>query len=436
VLQATHHEPAIRHAAIAMGALHEKFTLRGDILLGGDDWKGWNESFALGQYVKALGSLLEPRRKKEKQAADVALMTCVLFICFETLRGHHGAAIAHVDAGIKIITELSSNRISSSSTPSNFSVSANPYTPLSTLNRIFIRLETQAATVTFGRRRQLISSAYDFGPDGYQQDIPQTFTSIEEARNSLEYIRTVRARSVPSSPISAISSHLEVAKMHIAIELTHSVAALRLRQWSSAFESYLATSPTLEDEKTRKSVLLLRIHKLLIGISLGIDFFRALTDETVWDEYTFEFEAIISHATELIDSSWIAEPGQKQRIFNLDTGIIIPLYFVAGKCRNYRIRRKAIELLKASGRQEGVSNSDLTARVAERLVEVEEKGLLGRDGDFGGAKNVPRENRVAWVEIMFDAQEPRAFLRYRKDFVVLEPRDAAALQVLEEWIDW
>jgi len=49
------------HAAIAMGALHEKFTLRGDLLLDGGG-EGMDENFALGQYVKALGSLLEPAR--------------------------------------------------------------------------------------------------------------------------------------------------------------------------------------------------------------------------------------------------------------------------------------------------------------------------------------------------------------------------------------
>lgn len=52
-------------------------------------------------------------------------------------------------------------------------------------------------------------------------------------------------------------------------------------------------------------------------------------------------------------------------VFSLDTGIVLPLYFVATKCRYPTIRRKSIALLKSTPRQEGVLNSMLTGRVAE-----------------------------------------------------------------------
>lgn len=80
MLQAVHHEPAIRHADVALGALHEGFTVRDDCLMGAGSEK---DTFAVQQYVKSLGSLVAPMEGEGKQGADVALMTCVLFICFE-----------------------------------------------------------------------------------------------------------------------------------------------------------------------------------------------------------------------------------------------------------------------------------------------------------------------------------------------------------------
>lgn len=74
VLQATHHEPAIKHAVIALGALHECAQV------GSRDEPS---IFAMQQYGKAIGCLVEPIQGRQKQAADVALMTCVLFVCFE-----------------------------------------------------------------------------------------------------------------------------------------------------------------------------------------------------------------------------------------------------------------------------------------------------------------------------------------------------------------
>lgn len=77
LLLATHHEPAVQHAAIALGALHECFehhlSNQAEV----------NLSFALQQYVRAIGLVTKPIRERGKQAADVALMTCVIFVCFE-----------------------------------------------------------------------------------------------------------------------------------------------------------------------------------------------------------------------------------------------------------------------------------------------------------------------------------------------------------------
>lgn len=77
LLQATHHEPALQHAAVALGALHESYELRSSSLTEND------HGFALQQYVKAIGFVTTPHRERGSHAADVALMTCVLFICFE-----------------------------------------------------------------------------------------------------------------------------------------------------------------------------------------------------------------------------------------------------------------------------------------------------------------------------------------------------------------
>ena len=83
MLQATHHEPGIRHAAVALGCLHERFesgALESSTSLESVDEGG----FALQQYMKAISFLVKPSREEGKQAAhDVALMTCVLFVCFE-----------------------------------------------------------------------------------------------------------------------------------------------------------------------------------------------------------------------------------------------------------------------------------------------------------------------------------------------------------------
>jgi hypothetical protein len=60
-----------------LGALHELFEQQLS------DQAEVDLSFALQQYVKAIGLVTKPIRERGKQAADVALMTCILFVCFE-----------------------------------------------------------------------------------------------------------------------------------------------------------------------------------------------------------------------------------------------------------------------------------------------------------------------------------------------------------------
>lgn len=74
VLQTTHHEPAIKHAVIALGALHENYN---------NGVRKGESAFAIQQYTKAIGSLVKPIQEKGILAVDVALITCVLFVCFE-----------------------------------------------------------------------------------------------------------------------------------------------------------------------------------------------------------------------------------------------------------------------------------------------------------------------------------------------------------------
>lgn len=81
VPQATLHEPAIRHAVLALSALHERFESGDNSIL----IKTWNRNeggFALQQYNKSIHYLIRPNNRC-KQSVHVCLVACMLFACFE-----------------------------------------------------------------------------------------------------------------------------------------------------------------------------------------------------------------------------------------------------------------------------------------------------------------------------------------------------------------
>ena len=138
ILRATHHQPAIRHAVLALGSLHERFEA-GDTSVVNPIWDKREGGFALKQYNHAIQQLIKPASQGQ-QAVDVCLIACLLFACFEVsrsssphsfqeetwrernlvivsyrltdlkaLRGHHGSALSHITSGVKILSEVALN---------------------------------------------------------------------------------------------------------------------------------------------------------------------------------------------------------------------------------------------------------------------------------------------------------------------------------------
>jgi len=74
VLQAAYHEPAIRYAIVAIGAIHELFEHEMAVV---------NKTFALEQYHLAIRELLVPLSETGRRGVDVCLISCILFTFFE-----------------------------------------------------------------------------------------------------------------------------------------------------------------------------------------------------------------------------------------------------------------------------------------------------------------------------------------------------------------
>ena len=81
VLQATHYEPAIRHAVLALGSLHERFVNE-DQSLQKQTWSRDEGGFALEHYNLAIQSLMNPVNSGRLNI-DVCLIACMLFCSFE-----------------------------------------------------------------------------------------------------------------------------------------------------------------------------------------------------------------------------------------------------------------------------------------------------------------------------------------------------------------
>lgn len=76
VFRVAHHESAVRHAIVALGAVHEAIEHRASSPTA-------IQTFAMEQYNLAIRELLVPLTQRGERAVDVCLISCIIFANFE-----------------------------------------------------------------------------------------------------------------------------------------------------------------------------------------------------------------------------------------------------------------------------------------------------------------------------------------------------------------
>lgn len=155
----------------------------------------------------------------------------------------------------------------------------------------------------------------------------------------------------------------------------------------------------------------LKLNVHMMYIHLDINAFAVIHYETCWDELLPKYRELVDIAEVILDARHPTEEDTKIKpMFQMDHGIIPPLFTVVHKCRDPYVRRRALALLYRVPRQEGMWNSHLTARCAERIVKIEEEGL----GEVNCCADVPDWARISDIEVTFDQLERRGFITYSR----------------------
>ncbi len=404
VFQASFAEPAVFHAVIALGAIHRNQSSIAAGLENGQRTQS-NESLGLQHYNKAIRYLVGYGKSRSKQATRPVLVACVVFICLELLRGRFRTARAHLQSGLKLLSEMQSHPSRKgwaegkcNGRDDTFVVPPQHASVDNQLIDALTQLNIQSAL--FG---QGVGYLQDIVP-GYRSsgadEIPRIFQTPGAARQHLDRL---------IDGVSFLSAKVKPSEMQYPIPEDF-VQQKELLQASLArwLRSYNASLPFLDSNlniKSRLSLLLLRLYHTMTSIMASTCL--RLTDETVFDLHTQDFADMITQAVELFRQSvdLLAPPGSTQPpnlSFTLDMGYIPPLYYVGLKCRLPRLRRQAIDLLESMPHREGVWDGEVAAYVARQVIEMEEGECYDGHAEVDPADvpSVPGKKRINDVSVV------------------------------------
>jgi hypothetical protein len=162
--------------------------------------------------------------------------------------------------------------------------------------------------------------------------------------------------------------------------LSRSILQQELHFWVRSVPNIDQTS---QHDREIHAVLMLVYHQYHIWLSTCLSMF-----ETAYDDFLESFEAMLNCAQSTISLL-------QQCVFSFETRVTPSLFFVAIKCRNPQIRRRAISLLEVGPQRENTHDAKQLVKMAQKAVGIEEAGH--ENGVFlprSCAEFVPESHRI------------------------------------------
>lgn len=362
---------AIRHALVALSSAHARFEAQTADLC--DEVRVISSDSILWHYIAATKAL-QRHLGERSPATDIPLLCCLLFICIECLQGSRTIALNHLRNGLKILQSSKNHR-----TPGISSQNILISSIEQQVRPLFEFLETQStllgqSTIILSGDAEAIASFC----------MPSIFRDLGDAKMFLHelvsftvaFICTARKPMHPHTCWHDLTSSL---RKHLMAQYTI---------WSTGMDDLARTSDTWNADDEIQVELLLVQHTATLVWLLRF----AERDEVSCDSYMSHYVSIVQRSHNLSlrlqdkaslptsdISSTMVSTGKLAR-FNLHMTFIPPLYLVAAKCRDPITRREAIAILERHGGLEGFWNARVLARIAKRIIEIEEGGALMHAG--------------------------------------------------------
>lgn len=352
VLQVGRQEPAIHHALVALSAAHENFKFKQSPVEA--DARLSNARFSIQQYSKAIKHLSEQLSSDNgKWGAEVALICCVVFICFESLQGNLEQALAHLESGLSILRNWRKETSPSSSQSSEI-------VGRDIIINIFLRLEIQAAGFLKTRKPQLEMLTAGVDPK-VKPPISATFKNIEEVKDSQEKLTVWLFRYLA---LNAKYKAIPQVERPAAVTLEHIELETQFQLFSVGIEGLLKKSLSPLDFRATV-VLKIRYEVTLIMLATTSPALPVLKAQP--RDLSSHYRSLITMSASLCQNPESKTISSSPAV-SFDVNVVAPLYFTAMNCPDPAMCQEALYLLKVSPRREGLFDAARLAAIAEKKI--------------------------------------------------------------------
>ena len=377
VLGACFDEPAVLHAVLAVGIAHKTESSKGDWTLPSTEAPDREEKFILKQYSMAIRHLQPHFEHKSVASVRVALISCMLFVCLEFLRGRYQTGNQHLANGIRLLGDLAGQ-----ADPINLEALQEPSDRW--LMETFAKLNLQANLIGQGTRMK-----YNVVREFEYLHKPVIFHSMEDARKRLDWLQheTLRITALwheqrSDQGLNRPDDNLLKQQLEILDQLD---------VWKRTLTISRVSIVTQMGHLGDSAFCMMRLYHSMAFIMCSAVFRPA--GETTFDDYNTDFKQHMEYAigmanayAKMVEKVPALRNEHTGAPFTTSKGIIPPLYFAAIHCRIPRIRWQAIKFLRETAGREGIWDGPIAGTVAAEVARLEE-GNFFDDLELGGFRD-------------------------------------------------
>jgi len=385
MLQGCHHEGFIRDAVVAIGAIRKSMSTLylpdGTTTTNAQELARLQREFAYHRYGKALKNIQKVIHAGASRR--LALIACLLIVCFENLVGHRYNSSCHAQYGLKIYSQAQEAASSQSLIEEE-------------IIEALRNLDIQITTINDARMTSIHTHMLEKDRP-MVESMPRVFSSLDEAKRywqvtmcrCVHYLAISWARTEPESLCREFKTHLTGGvtvttggnifttpfKVDDALRADQRIYFAEMCRWLEAFEPVL-TKIRRDPSGTLRAYVAastLQIQGLTAKIILAGSVF---TKEMSYDQFYPEFKSIIRLASDVLK---VRNASSKVHffagMFSFDIGLVPCLFTLLLRCRDTTLRLQALEILKV-WHMEGWWDPLLIVGVGKFIMEVEEAGTV------------------------------------------------------------
>ncbi|GAM87597.1 hypothetical protein ANO11243_056240 [Dothideomycetidae sp. 11243] len=346
-------EPAIRNALLALGSTYTQMEAAASS--GQPTNKIVASEHSIRHYNKAIAQLRQ-YLDSESAMVEAPLICCLIFICLESLFSGHDSLMHHLRSGIAI---LNSPRFRATGFSPAVGIKRR-------LEQILRRVDAQSTLFGNPVSTRMIDLDQDF-PLTVVGSPPSDLVQAAATFNHLAALCLNFAKAFGEGTFADFYPGFSPYTVQTRLQE-------QLLQWKTGLKDLD------HDQLSSPSLMRLRIQYSAVFVYLCT---CLELDEARYDAYMDEFATIVRLATVLSESTigdrssqqklkMNGDPTNPSALFSLNAYTNPPLWLVATKCRDFKLRCAAIELLEKCPTREGLWNAKMHARIARRVVELEE----------------------------------------------------------------